>query len=66
MRGDSKGEFVPGKKDTGAFFLREDEMLLELRQGRDAIFHLPFPVVPLLGSGFGPIAGSVGNEFLIG
>ena len=43
---DGEREFVAGKKHAGPFLIGESEMLLELRQGGDAILELPFPVVP--------------------
>ena len=46
MRRDGERELVAGKQHSGALFIGENEMLLELRQRRDAVLELPFPIVP--------------------
>jgi len=37
-------------------------MLLELSEGRDPIFELPFPIVPQFGRDLGPIARHMRDE----
>ena len=46
MRRDGERELVAREQNARALLLGEGEMLLELRQGGDAIFELPFPVIP--------------------
>src|SRR5919198_384559 len=62
MRGDSESEFITGEQHTGAFFLAQNEMSLELGERRDAVLELPFPVVPLFRRHIAPIARRMRDE----
>ncbi len=50
------------EQDAGALLVGEGQMLLELRQGRDAILELPFPVIPEFGRDIREITGRHGDE----
>src|SRR4051794_521330 len=65
MRRDRESEFIAGKQNTGPFLFAQRQILLQLRQRRDAIFQLPFPVVPKFGANPVPIAWRVGAERLL-
>ncbi len=62
MRRDREGELVAREQNARALFFGEDEMLLELRQGGDAILELPFPVIPELGRDIREVTGRGGSE----
>ena len=62
MRRDRERELVAGEQNAGALFFGEDEMLLELRQGGDAIPELPFPVVPEFRRDIREVTGRGGDE----
>ena len=62
VRRDGKRQFVAGKQNAVAFFIGKFEQLLELRQRRDAIFQLPFPIVPLLSWNIRPVTRRVRDK----
>ena len=62
MRRDGEREFVARKQDAAALLVRKLEMLLELRERGDAIFELPFPVIPEFGRHIGPITRRMRDE----
>src|SRR5205823_6165869 len=62
---DREREFVSGKQNTDAFFIAKIDMLFEVRERSDAVFQLPFPIVPKLRSNAaisGPITRSMRDE----
>ncbi len=59
---DGERELVAGKQHTGPLLIGEGEMLLELRQSRDAILELPFPVIPEFRRDIGEVSGRMGDE----
>ena len=62
MRRHGKREFVAGKQHTAAFLLTEINMSLELGERRNAVFKLPFPIVPEFRRDLRPITGRVRDE----
>ncbi len=62
VRRDGKREFVAGKQNAAAFLVAKIDMSLELLNRRNAIFELPFPIVPELWRDIGPIARRMRDE----
>lgn len=62
VRRDGQSELVAREQNAAAFFIRKFEVLLELGQGCDPVFELPFPIVPEFRRDPGPIAGRVRDE----
>ena len=62
MRGDCEREFAAGKNDPSTLFRHQLQPGFQLLQPCDPIAQLPFPIVPLLWRGIGPLAGSMRDE----
>ena len=62
MRRDGERELRPGEQNAAAFFIRKLQVLLELGERGDAVFQLPFPIVPELRRNVRPIARRVRDE----
>lgn len=64
MGGDGEGKFASGEEDAGFFSGGEVEVFFEGREVGDAVAELPFPVFPLSGRHFRPVAGGETDKFL--
>jgi hypothetical protein len=62
MRSYGERELVSRKQDTRAFFAGKIKMLVELRQRRNSIFELPFPIVPEFRRDIRPVPWRMRNE----
>src|SRR5713226_1716058 len=65
MRRDREREFVTGKKYATAFVVAKTDPAvagLELRERRDPVLKLPFPVVPKFGRDLRPVARRMRHE----
>src|SRR6476646_11188728 len=60
--GNGQREFVAGQQNPAALLVAQFQMFLELREGGDSVFKLPFPIVPELRSRVWPIPRRVRNE----
>ena len=64
MRGDSGGKFGAGEENAGALFFAEGEVFLDISEGGDTVFELPFGRVPIV-RGYvviGPVTWGGGGE----
>ena len=66
VRGNCERQLGSGQDHPGAFFPGKCDLLFELLEIGDAVFKLPFPVVPKLGYDIGPETWSEGKEAFIG
>ena len=62
MWGNGQREFVAGQQNAAAFLVAQFQMFLELREGGNSVFELPFPIVPEFRSRVWPIPRRVRNE----
>ena len=64
MGGDCGGELGAGEQDSGAFFLAEGEVFLDIGEALHAVFELPLGGVPVcrVDVFLRPVAGGVGFE----
>ena len=60
--GNGQREFVAGQQNAAAFLGAQFQMFLELREGGNSVFELPFPIVPEFRSRVWPIPRRVRNE----
>ena len=58
MWGNGQREFVAGQQNAAAFLGAQFQMFLELREGGNSVFELPFPIVPEFRSRVWPIPGA--------
>jgi hypothetical protein len=56
--GNGQREFVAGQQNAAALLVAQFQMFLELREGGNSVFELPFPIVPEFRAVSGPIPGA--------